>query len=300
MTVRTPSAPTAAVSTVAWLLLLTLVLIWGTSFILIKKALLVYTPMQVGTLRVFAAMCVLLPFAWGQWRRLPRRLWPYLVSVGLLGSLFPAVFFAVAGKHIDSSLSGALNAVTPLATLLIGIAFFNRPMVKGKLWGLLLGLGGTLVLVLLRSGGQLDFNAYAILPLLAATGYGLNLNVIKTHLQTVSPTVLTALSLLTVGPWAGIYLFSTDFTTRLAQADNALPALSYVLILGVLGTAIALVLLNRLLQIAEPVFASSTTYLIPLVALLWGVGDGEPLLPAHLLGLGAILLGVFLVNRHRA
>ena len=299
MTVRAQPAAAAAVSTVAWLLLLALVLIWGSSFILIKKALLVYTPMQVGTLRVFAAMLVLLPFAWGQWRRLPRRLWPYLVSVGLLGSLLPSIFFSVAGKHIDSSLSGALNAITPLATLLIGIAFFSRPMAKGKLLGLLLGLGGTLVLVLLRSGGQLDFNAYAILPLLAAIGYGLNLNVIKTHLQTVSPTVLTALSLLTVGPWAGIYLFTTDFTTRLAQAENALPALGYVLILGVLGTAIALVLLNRLLQIAEPVFASSTTYLIPLVALLWGVGDGEPLLLAHLLGLSAILLGVFLVNRHR-
>ncbi len=285
---------------VAWGLLLFLSLIWGSSFILIKKGLQVYTPDQVGTLRIFAAFLVLLPFAVTRLRRVQKHHWKYLALSGFTGSLGPALLFSTAGKHLDSAIIGALNAITPLFTLLIGIAFFSQRLSFWKSVGLFIGFMGSVGLIFVRQDGafDLDVNSYVLLVIGATICYGINLNLIRNYLSDVKPLLITALSLLTVGPWAGAYLLSaTDFTYRFTTYEGGGLAFFYILLLGVGGTAIALILFNRLIQLSGTLFASSTTYLIPVVAFMWGVLDGEQLMAAHLVGMAAIVVGVLIVNR---
>ena len=278
------------------MLLGALALIWGSSFILIKRGLTAFTASQVGALRIFAAFAVFLPVALWTLGRLPRGKWGYALLSGLLGSLIPSFLFATAGTRLDSAISGTLNALTPMCTLLVGTAFFGQRLTPSRTLGLLLGLAGCAALTLVNARGDLSFgNSYVLLVLVATLCYGFNLNLIKQYLGGLNPLHLASWALLGVGPVAGAYLFSTDFVQRLRP--EVLPTLGYVLTLGIVGTATANVLFNKVIQLSTPVFASSVTYLIPVVAVAWGVFDGERLLLSHYLGLAAILLGVYIVNR---
>ncbi|MGB3619553.1 MAG: DMT family transporter [Catalinimonas sp.] len=288
----------------AWTLLVALSLIWGSSFILIKKAVRTYDPAALGTLRIMAAGLFLLPVTSGIFGRryrphgVTRRQWWLLATLGLTGSLLPAVLFSVAGRYVDSALSGALNALTPLFTLVFGALAFRHSISGRGVVGLLIGLAGTLMLVLNGAGGGISFNAYALCAVAATVCYGVNTNLVKHYFHDLHPLHITSLSLLLMLPATTAYFFGTGGAAVAAQPGGALPTL-YVVLLGVLGTALALVLFNKLVQISTAVFASAVTYLIPVVALAWGAWDGETLTSMQLLGTGAVIGGVLLVNRRR-
>jgi drug/metabolite transporter (DMT)-like permease len=283
--------------TLAWTLLLTLALVWGSSFILIKKGLAVYSPLQVGTLRIFAAGIFCLFFAAFRWREIPFSRWKLAVISGLLGNLLPSLLFSLAGTHLSSSVSGILNAFTPLATLIIGWFFFSRRVSGAKALGIVLGLLGCIWLVLVNAKGSIEFNGYAFLPILAALFYGINLNFYKNYLSDISPVSLAMLAIGLVSVPAGIMLFSTDFVA-VTQANPASgQAIGFVLLLAFFGSVCGTVLSNKLNQIVSPLLASSVTYLIPVVAIGWGLLDGEDLGLSQILGMLIIILGILVVNR---
>ncbi|MDH5608810.1 MAG: DMT family transporter [Cyclobacteriaceae bacterium] len=282
----------------AWSLLLALSLIWGSSFILIKKGLVGLSPGEVGALRILAASLFLFPFALAQIKKIRLGEWKYLVSVGLLGSLFPSFLFAIAQTRLSSAVTGILNTLTPLFTLLVAQTAYHHRYGKGVTIGILTGFAGSVVLILAGSGATFQLNAYAFFVVLATFFYALNLNIIKNHLQRLSSLSITSVSLLVAGPLAAVYLVVfTDYSQKIIVTDGMLPASAYIVLLGVLGTAIALILFNRLVQLTDPVFTSSVTYIIPLIAVLWGLLDGEKLYVIHFVGMAAILVGVFIVNR---
>lgn len=285
----------------AFLFLLTLALIWGSSFILMKRGVEVYSPLQVGLLRSFSASVVLAPVGWFHLRELPRKDWGLLLLAGLVGSLLPAVFFGFASDKVQSSVLGMMGSLTPIFTLLVGLAAFQQKVGWGKIAGVLVGLGGTTILILAKqeSGQAWHWSWAALLPVAATFCYGLNLNLIKFRLQHIKPFRITSVSLLFVGPLAGVWLFSTDFLHRTAHAEGAAWALTCLLILGVVGTAFALILFNNMVKLASPIFSSSVTYLIPVVALVWGLVDGESLQATHYGGLATILTGLTLIRISR-
>jgi len=278
-------------------LLLATTLIWGTSFILIKKASQVFLPLEVGVLRIVFGFIFLLPAFLLQRKLLPKKMWRWILLSGLLGSFIPSLLFAWAGSKIDSSLSGMLNATTPLFTVLIGIVFFRQKF-TGRQWaGIIAGLAGALSLGLLQPHG-IEVNAFVLPVVLATLLYALNVNLLKSKFSNVPPLALSAATIVAVGPAALVLLLGfTDFTTRLFTLPGALQAIGYVAILGVFSTAIALVLFNRLIQIAGPLVASSVTYMMPVVSVMWGIIDGEPMGAGRIFGLLGILAGVYLVNR---
>lgn len=278
-------------------LLLATTLIWGTSFILIKKAGQVFLPLEVGALRIVFGFIFLLPAFLLQRKLLPKKMWRWILLSGLLGSFIPSLLFAWAGSKIDSSLSGMLNATTPLFTVLIGIVFFKQKF-TGRQWaGIIAGLAGALSLGLLQPHG-IEVNAFVLPVVLATLLYALNVNLLKSKFSNVPPLALSAATIVAVGPAALVLLFGfTDFTTRLFTLPGALQAIGYVAVLGVFSTAIALVLFNRLIQIAGPLVASSVTYMMPVVSVMWGLIDGEPMGAGRIFGLLGILAGVYLVNR---
>jgi drug/metabolite transporter (DMT)-like permease len=281
-------------------LLLILSVIWGTSFILMKRGLVVFAPDEVGAIRVTAACLFLLPFALTKIREVPKVEYWKLFASGMMGIFIPAFLFATAQTRIDSSVAGIMNSLTPIFTLIIGAILFNQKIKTVSIVGFLLSLGGTVVLILSRTGGHLGgFNFYAVLIIIACVFYGCNVNFVKYKVpSSFGSMTITSVAVLFIGPLAIVYLLVfTDFTTKLVEVPGAWTAFGYIVFLGVMSTAIATLLFTRLIKISSPIFASSVTYIMPIVAVMWGVLDGEQLLVGHYVGMAAVIGGVYLANR---
>lgn len=288
-------------STASLLLLGTLTLIWGTSFILIKQGLKVFSADEVGSLRVASAALFLLPVAIVKLKEVqPGDYWKLFAS-GMLGIFIPAFLYATAQTRMDSSVAGIINTLTPLCTMIIGAIIFRLRFSGFAIAGIILGFAGTLLLSLSRSSGStLNFNAYALFIVLACMMYGTNLNFIKFKIPHITAITITSVSVMLIGPLAFVYLFGfTDFTHKLQTQDGAWKAFGFVTLLGLMSTAVATILFNKLVKITTPLFASSVTYLLPIVGVGWGMLDGERLQPLHFIGMAAIIGGVYIANRKK-
>ncbi len=284
--------------TLALIILIVTSIIWGSSFILIKKALQVYSVQQVALLRILFAYLVLLPNALLHIKRhIKPHGWQLLVS-GLTGNLIPAFLFAKAQTQLDSGITGVLNSLTPLFTLLIGIFLFHLKLKHQQLVGILVGLAGSIGLSIINKSGLLgSINYFVFFVIAASFFYGFNVNYVKKYLSDIPSVQLTGLALFFIGPPAMLYLFLTDFTERVATQSGSLEALGYLAILGIVNTALALIMFFKLLKMTSPVVASSVTYIIPVVALIIGFLDGEQLFALHFFGMALIFGGVYIVNR---
>ncbi len=281
------------------ILLIALALIWGSSFILMKNGLKVYSASQVATMRMFFSFICLLPLTLRHIWRIPIKRYGMITLVGLLGNGIPAILFATAQTKLNSSTAGVLNCLTPLFTLIVASVFFKQKFGMRKVVGVVLGLFGAVALIMLRSNGSIDPNyTYGFYILLATICYAWSVNLIKQYLHDLPALSISAMALLFIGPAFGYYLFQhTDFIIRTELSDAGLIAMSYVFLLAMFGTALSLILFNKLVQLTNPIYASSVTYLIPIVAIFWGFVDGESITFIHILGMATILLGVYLANR---
>ncbi len=259
---------------------------------------------EVGAYRIVAAATFLLPLSIPRIKNLDKTQIKNLIIVGLVGSFIPAFLFAKAQTQLSSSLTGVLNALTPLAVVVIGALLFNSKITRRNGVGLAIAFIGVFILVTVKEGSGFgafaDINAYAFYVILACVCYGFNLNIIKYKFVKLKPIEITAISLLMVLPIALVFLMAgTQFSYKVVNVPEALPALGYLTLLGVVGTAIALIIFNIMVKTATPVFASSVTYLIPIVAIFWGVLDGEVLLFGHYIGIVAVIIGVWVGNRKK-
>jgi drug/metabolite transporter (DMT)-like permease len=295
------SQKTDASPFLVWGLLISLSLIWGSSFILIKRGLEVFSAGQVGALRIFTAALVLVPLALPKLKTLNKHQWKWLFISGMIGSFGPAFLFAIAQTQLASGITGVLNALTPLFALLVGVLFFGGQLKKKDILGITLGFSGTVLLIIAGSGGDLgNLNYYALFVIAATLCYGFNLNILKHQFSVLTPKLITSISLLLISPIATTYLFGfTDFLDVMANEEGAYLSLTYISILGVVGTAFALIIFNRLVQLTSPVFTSFGTYIIPIVAIVWGLIDGEILVLWHYIGIGLIIVGVAFSNRKK-
>jgi drug/metabolite transporter (DMT)-like permease len=277
-----------------WVYLMVLSLIWGSSFILIKKGLIGLTAMQLGSLRIVFAALFLLAIGFKNLPKIPINKWKYIILTSFLGTFIPAYLFAIAELEIDSSITAILNALTPLNTLVLGALVFGIYFQKRQLWGVFIGLLGSVFLVLNGAINNPGHNYYyAFLVIIATICYALNVNLIKKYLSDLSPLSITTGNFFVLLFPALIVLFSSGFFQTF-PSEKAQESILYILILGVVGTGIANILFFKLIQISSPVFATSVTYLIPIVAFFWGVLDHESLTIIQFMGGLIILLGVYL------
>lgn len=277
-----------------WFYLLILSLIWGSSFILIKKGLVGLTAFQLGSLRIIFAALFLLLIGFKSLVKIPLHQWKYIALTSMFGTFIPAYLFAIAETEIDSSITAILNSLTPLNTLILGAAFFGITFRKSQIWGVIIGLFGSLLLVFNGAANHPEQNYYyAILVLIASICYATNVNLIKRYLSDLpSLSITTGNFLVLLFPTLGI-LFFTDFFD-VVHVEKVQHSLWFILILGVVGTGIANVIFFKLIQISSPVFATSVTYLIPIVAFFWGLLDNEILTFVQCIGAFIILAGVYL------
>ncbi len=283
---------------IKWFYLIILSIIWGSSFILIKKALAGLTPMQVGSLRIVIAGLFLFILGFNRLRKLTKYQWKWVALAGFLGTFFPAFFFAYAQTEIDSAITSILNATTPIMTLIFGAVLFSIGYTRRQLIGVIIGLMGCLLLIWQGSEINPGQNYWYVLFIFMATvGYAMNVNVIKTRLQELSPLGISAGSFFVIMIPAFFILVSTGFFSEEVLQDPAtLTAAGYIALLAIFGSALALLVFNKLIQISTPVFSTSVTYAIPIVALMWGVIDGEKFSLLQVVAGGVILFGVILAN----
>ena len=273
-----------------------LAFIWGSSFILMKKGLHIFSYTQVADLRMSLAWLSLLPLVWSQLKKTPAHFWIPLAVVGLFGNGIPAFLFTKAQTQLDSSLTGILNALVPLFTLLIAVFVFKIKVKWYNILGILIGLTGAIWLV--AGDGVVMKNAhYAWFVVVATICYAISLNTIKNYLGELNPIHITGLAFFFVGPPTLIHLFSTDFLEIMNTQEKAWSALGYIFILAVIGTSMAVAIFNKLVARTTAIFASSVTYLIPIFAIMWGVIDGEQIALQHILGTAIIFAGIYLVNK---
>ena len=282
----------------SWLLLFALVLIWGSSFILIKKGLIVYSSSELGALRIIITFICLLPLAVRRLSNLPLQKWWLLGISGIIGSGIPAFLFAYAETGLESSVTGILNSLTPLFTLIIGLSMFGTHTKWFNITGVILGLAGAIGLLTVSGGGNFSLNlSFGIYVIVATILYAINGNLIKRWLHEVDALTITSVSFFIMGIPAIVYLLGfTSFTHHSIQDPGAISGMFYIALLAIFGTAIALVIYNKLIKQTNAVFASSVTYVIPVVAILWGMADGEPFRLVYVFWISLIMSGVVLVN----
>jgi drug/metabolite transporter (DMT)-like permease len=281
---------------VQYAVLLLLGFVWGSSFILMKIGLISFKSDQAAAIRIISASLVLMPFAIKHLLKLKMKDLKSLLIAGFIGSFIPAFLFTKAQTRIDSAMAGMLNSLTPLFTVIIGVLLYKVKVFKLQYVGVLIGLIGAAGLI--GAGETISLNSvnsYAFYIVLATTCYGLNINEIKTRLSHLTGVQITSMSFAFLFPVALAYLFTTDLHTPTLNAEWGYH-LAALIVLGVFGTALAMLLMNSMIRYVPPVFASSVTYIIPIFAIGWGVVDGEEILPLHLIFMALILLGVYLIN----
>lgn len=286
---------------IKWIYLILLSLVWGSSFILIKKGLVGLSPLELGSFRIIFAAIFLGMIGFKSLLKINRSQWRWIFLSAFLGSFFPVYLFAFAETEIDSAIASILNSTTPLMTLILGILFFRIAFTQNKALGVIIGLLGTLGLIF--SGAQVNPDQnyfYSGLVIVASACYAINVNIIKRYMHDISALGITTGNFLVLLIPSLIVLYFTGFSVDEVSENPELSlSLLYVLILGVVGTGIAMIIFNKLIQISDPVFSTSVTYTIPLVALGWGFLDGELFSYLQLISALVILLGVFLVNRSK-
>jgi drug/metabolite transporter (DMT)-like permease len=282
---------------IKWILLLILAFIWGSSFILIKKGLLALNPFQVGSVRIICAAVFLLSIGFKTLPKITKSQWKYLALTALFGTFIPAYLFAIAQTQIDSSVSSILNSLTPLNTLILGAIAFGLTFNKNQIIGVVLGLLGSAILILNGAVNHPNQNYfYAILVLIASVCYATNVNLIKKHLSDLSPLTISTGNFSVMLVPALIILFATGFV-EVVGLHEVQVSVFYIMILGIIGTGIANIIFFKLIQISSPIFATSVTYLIPIVAFFWGLLDSENLSGVQFFGAFVILIGVYWSNR---
>lgn len=282
-----------------WIYLSILAIVWGSSFILIKKGLVGLTPLQLGSLRTVISSLFIFIIGYRSLKTILKPQWKWIILSGFIGTFLPSFLFAFAETEVDSGVVSILNALVPLNAILIGLAIFKVTATKTQMLGVMLGFIGASMLIFNSMELNPDQNyLYAGFVVLATVMYGFNVNIIKHYLQEVKPiAIATGNFAAIVIPALLVLIFSDFFSLQVYENKAVYVSIGYVAILAIIGTVMAKIIFNNLIQISSPVFASSVTYLMPLVALLWGVFDGE------LFGIDQgfasllILCGIYLANK---
>ena len=284
---------------IAWALLILLAIIWGSSPILIKKALIKLDPFEIGALRLTLASFVLFPFLAKNLKEIRRKDYLILFISGIVGNVLPYFLYPIAQTKIDSATSGVLTSLTPFFALIVGVLFYKLKATKNNIIGLVIGFIGTSLLILFSNKSDgFSVDLFGLFVVAATLLYGINLNLVKYHLNHLKPITITSFSIVSILPITVYILFySTTFLSHFNNFNNYSLEFGYVFILGVLGTSIATIVFYNLIKIKDTVFASMVTYLMPLVAIIFGVLDGEIINAIQLFGMALIMGGVFINSK---
>ncbi|MCJ7933932.1 MAG: DMT family transporter [Chryseobacterium sp.] len=283
-----------------WILLAVLSIIWGSSFILIKKSLEHFNPFQVGSLRVLIAGLILFPVAVSNYKLFPKKHLKWLILAAFTGNFIPMFLFPIAETEISSSIAGIINSMMPIFVIIVGALVWKFETTKRQITGVLISFTGVCILAFGGSGS----GAFKIIPilllLLATLCYALSTTTVKSKLMDVSSTVLSAFvfSFVLFFP-SLIALTCTGFFSEFSFSKDTMLGLMFVSLLSIFGTGLAMMMNYRLLKVSTPLFASTVTLIMPIVAIIWGMIDGEKLTYVQFVGAGIIIAGLLFLRTNQ-
>jgi len=280
------------------LLFAVLSIIWGSSFILIKKSLLAFSPLQVASLRILFASIAFSPWIVRSLRMIKRKDIKFILLVGFTGSAIPALLYAWAQTHVDSSIAGILNSMTPIFTLIFSALIFSqRRLPLAQIAGVILGFGGVALIVIYSREESVALPIWSLVILVATMMYGLSGNIVQHKLHAYNAMIVGASSFAVIGVLALIALMTTPFIQTMQVHPMAWTSLLSVTVLSLTSTFLATVLFYWMLKLSDAIFASAVSYFIPIVALTWGVLDGERLSLLHVLGFVIIMAALYMIHK---
>ena len=258
----------------------------------------IFSDTQVGALRMLFAALVLLPVAirhisiLRNWKTLGK-----LIIVGFCGNFFPAFLFTYAETGISSGYAGMLNSCVPIFAIIIGALVFKDRLTLIQVIGILIGTVGVVSLMLARQNLSVSGNWTHIAAIVLATiCYAISLNTIRHTLSHLKSFQIASLAFLTTILPSLIISIQQDVVGTFRTSEGANEGLIAIIILSVVGTAFALVVFNRLIAMSSVIFASSVTYLIPIVAVIIGLSFGEEINAWQIASMCVVISGVFIAN----
>ena len=283
----------------AWLMLLFLSLVWGSSFILIKKALIAFRPVELACIRMIVSSLAFLPMVYYHRKKIDFKMWDKFLLVGLAGSGIPAFLFSYGQSGLDSSIAGLLNSLTPIFTLLLSIFLFKQQLSIFKIVGVVLGFVGAGFILFVQGNMRVEGAgiSYALLIIAATFCYGLSVNSVHYFFKQTHPVVISSVAFAFLGPIMLVLLLMEGGIYTAPARPDVLVSFGAVLILALVGTVLASILFYDLIQKTNPIFGSSVAYLMPIIAITWGLVDGEFIRWFHLLGAAVIFSGIYLVRK---
>lgn len=284
----------------SWLILLLLSFIWGSSFILIKKSLIAFNPIEVGALRVFLTFLAFSPVIFYHRKKIDWSKWKKFLIVGIFGSALPSVLFAIAQTEVSSSIAGVLNSMTPVFTLIMAVILFGKKVKSAQVLGVIFGFIGALLLLLGDQSTDTSVNLlYGFFIILGTLCYAYNANVVKSWFDDTPPIIISSVSFSLLGPAAAVYLFSNDIVAHVTQHDHGWYSLAAVAFLALVATALSTILFFKLIQDTDAIFGASVAFIIPIFAVLWGLFDGEGFYLIQVFGMFAVLIGIYMIREKK-
>jgi len=280
-----------------WFLLALLSVTWGSSFILIKKSLLAFNPFQIGAYRIGISGLLLAMIGIPAIRKMPAPTLIWATAVGFFGNFFPMFLFPLAQTRISSSLAGILDSLVPVFVLVLGFIIFGIRSKRIQILGTVLGFAGALILLYFSGPDHAENHwGYASLVILATACYALSALIIKEKLNHV-PSLHLSSAVFTI--WllpSLLILLGSGFFSEFEHHPETWKAFGFLSILTLVGTTAAIVLYYKLIRDTSPIFASSVTYLLPIVSVVWGLIDGEKITTWYFVGGILILSGIYLIQ----
>ncbi len=281
-------------------LLVVISLIWGSSYLFMKKGLIAFTPVEMASIRLaFTSFCFLPIFLVHKNSIKPHH-WKYLLIIAITGSGAPAFLYAIGQTGITSSVAGILGALNPIFTILVGVTLYGLRINTEKYLGIGIGFLGAFILIISGPNG-LDFSSQnlgmSFLVVLAVFCYAFSSNTIQKYLPTMNPLAISSgafflLLFPNLAEAVHVGVLQESFWTTARKE-----VIIFILLLAFLGTFLANILYFHLVQKNGAVMAATVSYLIPIVSILLGVLDGEKLSEWQILGMVTILVGVYLSRK---
>jgi drug/metabolite transporter (DMT)-like permease len=280
------------------LVLFVLALVWGSSFLMQKRGLESFTSIEAALIRISSAFLTMLPFVFFTYKKVRRSDWKVLIVISIIGCVIPIFLYAEGQTRVDSFIAGILNTLVPVFTLVVGILFYRIVTNKWNILGLIAAFLSAVMLVFETSEGVVDFDIkYSLYLILASFCYAVNTNILKKAMERMDPVVLVVYPLMIVGPLSVIgLLFFTDAAEHYSTSSSGMESLIALLFMGVLVSALAPIWFNKLIHATSALFGTSVTYVMPIIALMLGVWDGEEFRLIYLLWIALILTGIFMVS----
>lgn len=275
-----------------WLLMLAAAIMWGSSFLMVRFALVDLDPAAIVWLRlIFGAITLgLFPASWQRLKR--RRDWGIIAVLAVVWMAIPMMLLNLAQERIDSSMAGMINAAAPLITALIAAIWFRQRPSRGLAIGLIVGFAGVTFIMLPSITGHVSLVGVLIM-LLATVFYGISFNIQAVAQASNGPLAVIWRSLLIA------LVVSTPLgIIGLGNSTIAPVSMGATAILGIFSTGLGFIFFTTLINRVGPSRAAINIYLTPVVAMFLGaLVAGEALHLASFIGISLVLLGAFLASR---